>query len=327
MGDREAWASGPLILGCGTFGGIGGAVRLIGRGLDEPAAIAVMDEAVAHGITLFDTAESYGAGASEEMIGRWLRAVDAATREGVRIATKVAPPRGVDAGRPFDRPYIELTFAGSLDRLGVSSVELLLSHAPDDGTPIEATLEGLEAVRESGQCRSVGACNVDAAQLTTALEAADRLGYAPYHVVQNGYSLLSPNDELAVRRICAERGIAFTPFSPLAGGALTGKYQRDSSPPPESRLALRPDGVDELLTPAAHDAIDRLGGLAARRFGVECGSLALAWLLGRDDVTAVVIGPSRTAPHLGLGVRALGVDLPRDVAAEIGSWFGADEVN
>ena len=196
-----------------------------------------MDEAVAHGITLFDTAESYGAGASEEMIGRWLRTVDAATREGVRIATKVAPPRGADAGRAFDRSYIELTFAGSLDRLGVRSVELLLSHAPDDGTPIEATLEGLEAVRESGQCRSVGACNVDAAQLTTALEAADRLGYAPYHVVQNGYSLLSPNDGLAVRRICAERGIAFTPFSPLAGGRSPGSTSatRRRRPNPGSR--------------------------------------------------------------------------------------------
>lgn len=315
------WSLGPFILGCGTFGGIGGSPQLVGRGLDERSAYATMDEAADLGITLFDTAESYAAGASESMIGRWLGDHDSVVADRVRIATKVAPPRGEDSGRLFDAAFLDEKFAGSLRRLGVDSVEFLLTHAPHDDTPIEETLEGLEAIRASGRCAYVGACNVDASQLTTALDAAERLGIAGYRVVQNGYSLLAPHDDRAVRSICDERGLAFTPFSPLAGGALTGKYRRGVAPAPDSRMALRPDGVDELLTPTAHDAIDRLRSDAEQRHRVGCGALALAWLLHHQDVTAVVTGPSRRSPHLELAAQALGVALTADESAEIESWF------
>jgi len=299
----------------------------VGHGLQEEAARAVMDEAVALGITLFDSAENYAGGLSESMIGRG-RADRGPTVAGrVRIATKVAPPLGEDTGRRFDGAFLEEKFAGSLGRLGVESVEQLLTHAQHDDTPIEETLEGLEAIRESGRCTFVGACNVDADQLTSALLTAERLGFNRYHVVQNGYSLLAPDDDHAVRSICRDHGIAFTPFSPLAGGALTGKYNRSEAPPPDSRLALRPDGVDELLTPAAHDAIDRLRARAEQQHGVRCGALALAWLLHNPDVTAVVTGPSRTSPHLDLAAQALDTTLTADETIEIRSWFerSADE--
>jgi aryl-alcohol dehydrogenase-like predicted oxidoreductase len=210
----------------------------------------------------------------------------------VRLSTKVAPPLVDGPGGRFDGGFLEERFSGSLERLGVDRVEFLLTHAPDDGTPIEETLEGLEAIRASGRCRYVGACNVDAAQLSAALDAAARLGITGYQVVQNGFSLLRPQDDQAVRSICAERDLAFTPFSPLAGGALTGKYQRGVSPPRDSRMALRPDGVDELLTPTVFDAIDRLRA-EADRHSVECGALALAWLLHHRHVTSVVTGPAR----------------------------------
>ncbi len=169
----------------------------------------------------------------------------------------------------------------------------------------------------------MGASNVDAGQLTTALDAAERLGISGYQVVQNAYSLLGPQDNRAVRSICAERGLAFTPFSPLAGGALTGKYERHVTPPPDSRMALRPDGVDELLTPAVYDAIDQLRSDAERRHGVECGALALAWLLHHREVTAVVTGPARRSPHLELAARALEVVLSDRDFAEIESWFAS----
>jgi aryl-alcohol dehydrogenase-like predicted oxidoreductase len=123
--------------------------------------------------------------------------------------------------------------------------------------------------------------------------------------------------------MCAERDLAFTPFSPLAGGALTGKYQRDVAPPPDSRMALRPDGVDKLLTPAAYDAIDRLRSEAERRHGVECGALALAWLLDHREVTAVVTGPARGSPHLDLAAQAADVVLSDADFAEIESWFAS----
>ena len=311
------------MLGCGTFGGIGGSAKLVGRGLDEPSAFATMDEAVGLGISLFDTAESYAAGASEIMIGRWLVERGSAVANQVRLATKVAPPENDESSGRFNAAFLEEKFSGSLQRLGVDSVEFLLTHAPDDSTPIEETLEGLEAIRASGLCRSVGACNVDALQLTAALDAAERLGIGGYEVVQNGYSLLEPDGDRVVRSICVERGLAFTPFSPLAGGALTGRYQRDATPPPDSRMALRPDGVDELLTPAVFDAIDRLRSDAYLRHKTACGALALAWLLHHHEVTAVVAGPARRAPHLELAAHAVDVDLADEEFAKIESWFAS----
>jgi aryl-alcohol dehydrogenase-like predicted oxidoreductase len=311
------------VLGCGTFGGIGGSAKLVGRGLDQPSAFATMDEAVGLGISLFDTAESYAAGASEIMIGRWLVERGSVVADRVRLATKVAPPDFSGSGGRFNADFLEEKFSGSLQRLGVDSVEVLLTHAPDDSTPIEETLEELEAIRESGRSRSVGACNVNAMQLNAALGAAARLGIVGYEIVQNGYSLLEPDGDRVVRSICVERGMAFTPFSPLAGGALTGKYQRDSAPPPDSRMALRPDGVDELLTPAVFDAIDRLRSDADHRHRTACGALALAWLLHHHEVTAVVAGPARRAPHLELAAHAVEVDLSDEEFAEIESWFAS----
>lgn len=323
MTTPPIWNYGRFVLGCGTFGGIGGSPKLVGRGLDEPLAFATMDEAVGLGITLFDTAESYAGGASESTVGRWLAERDPAVTDRVRVATKVAP-RNVDRpGGRFDAAFLEEELSGSLQRLGVDTVEFLLTHAPDDRTPIEETLEGLEAIRASGRCRYVGACNLDAGQLTAALDAAERLGISGYRVVQNGYSLLGPQDDRAVRSICADRDLAFTPFSPLAGGALTGKYQRNVTPPPDSRMALRPDGVDELLTPAVYDAIDRLRSDAEHRHGVECGALALAWLLHHPEVTAVVTGPARGSPHLALAARAVDVVLSDADFAEIEAWFAS----
>jgi 1-deoxyxylulose-5-phosphate synthase len=317
------WTYGNVVLGCGTFGGIGGSVKLVGHGLDEAAAFATMDEAVALGITLFDTAESYAEGASERMMGRWMTERDPAVTGRVRLMTKVAPPWGSDAGRPFDVAFLVEKFSGSLERLGVDAVDLLLTHAPDDDTPIEVTLEGLEEIRASGRCRYLGACNVDAGQLTAALEAAERLGIGGYQAIQNGYSLLAPADERAVRAICADNGLAFMAFSPLPGGALTGKYQRGVTAPADSRLALRPDGVDALLTPAAFDAIDRLRSEAKERHGLECGALALGWLLHHPDVTAVVSGPSRRPPHLGLAAQAAGITLSDADYTEIEAWFAS----
>ena len=316
-----SWSYGPFVLGCGTFGGIGGSAALIGRGLDEPAAFAAMDEAIALGIALFDTAERYAGGASEEMIGRWLADREPGVSDRVLVATKVAPPDVDGPGGRFDGAFLGGKFAGSLQRLGLDAVEILFTHAPDDLTPIEETLEGLEAIRVSGRCRHLGACNVDADQLVDGLDAAERLGIEGYRVVQNGYSLMQPAADDAVRVICVERDVAYTAFSPLAGGALTGKYERGAAPPPDSRLALRPEGTDELLTPAVFGAIDRLRLEATEQHEVTCGALALAWLTHHPHVAAAVTGPSRTAPHLALAREAIGVDLSGEEIDLIRTWF------
>ncbi|HVJ52195.1 MAG TPA: aldo/keto reductase [Aliidongia sp.] len=310
-----------IILGCGTFGGIGGAKALVGRGLDRAGSFATLDESLALGINVLDTAERYADGESERMTGEWLRRQPAAVRADLHIATKVAPPfADGDAGRPFDRAYIEAKLARSLERLGVESVTFYLSHGPDPETPIEATLEGFAAAVESGRVRHIGCCNVDADQLRAALAASDRLGLPAFEWVQNSFSLLDPAGYREVRALCAERGLGFTPFSPLAGGVLSGKYKRDEPFPEGTRMALRPEGVDKLLSDAVFDALDRLGAEAARR-GISTAALALAWILAHPDCTAPVIGPSRAAPHLGHAGEAMKAALTPEDAAEIASWF------
>jgi aryl-alcohol dehydrogenase-like predicted oxidoreductase len=309
-----------MILGCGSFGGIGGARALIGRGLNLEMSLATLDEAAAVGITMLDTAERYAAGASETMIGRWLDERDRSITDPVRITTKVAPAAASGRDDPFDAAFIEPIFAGSVERLGVDKVDWLLIHGPDETTPIEATIEALESVKASGRCAHVGACNLDAEKLRTALAAADRLGITGFELVQNGYSLLGPDDHTEVRSICCERGLEFTAFSPLAGGVLTGKYRRGETPPPGTRLALRPEGFDELLTLAVHDAIDGLAAVAEAH-GVSAGAVALAWLMHHEEVTALITGPGRTAPHLQVAAEALRVNLDAETVTELTESF------
>ena len=135
----------PIILGCGTFGGIGGAKALIGRGLNREAAIATLNESLALGINVLDTAERYAGGESELVIGEWLRQQPASVVSELHIATKVAPPlANGDVGKRFDREFIERKLVMSLERLGIDSVSFYLSHAPDPETPIEQTLEGFD---------------------------------------------------------------------------------------------------------------------------------------------------------------------------------------
>ena len=310
-------------LGCGTFGGIGGARHLVGRGLDRKAAFATLDEALALGIDVLDTAERYAEGESERAIGEWLRQRPPELTRRVKIATKVAPPSadGVNGTR-FDRVYIERKLETSLDRLGLERVTFYLSHAPDKTTLIEATVEGFAAVIDAGRVAHVGCCNVGSEELLEALDAAERLGVPGFEWVQNGFSLLSPNDDREVRAVCRERGLGYTPFSPLAGGVLSGKYVRGKPFPEGTRMALRPEAHAEMMTDAVHDALDRLGSAASAR-SVSCAGLALAWVISHPDCTAPVVGPSRVAPHLDHLAEALELVLTSEERAQIASWFEA----
>jgi len=308
-------------LGCGTFGGIGGVRDLVGRGLDRKAAFAALDEALALGIDVLDTSERYAGGESECAIGEWFRQRPRERTKAVRIATKVAPPAadGVD-GTQFNRAYIERKLQTSLDRLGLERVTFYLSHKPDKTTPIEETVEGFAAVINAGRVEHVGCCNVGAEELIEALDAAERLGVPGFEWVQNGFSLLSPNDDREVRAVCRERGLGYTPFSPLAGGVLTGKYARREPFPVGTRMALRPEAHAKMMTDAVHDAIDRLRSRAAAH-SVSCGGLALAWLIAHPDCTAPIVGPSRAAPHLDHLAEALDLVLAAEERAQIASWF------
>ena len=270
---------------------------------------------------MLDTAERYAGGASETIMGRWLAEGDPTVTAGMRITTKVAPPQLSGGDAPFDAAYIEPLFTGSLERLGVDHVEWLLTHAPDDRTPVETTLEALEAIRVSGRCRHVGACNVDVTQLRASLDAAERIGVPGYELAQNGFSLLVPDDQAEVRAICQDLRVGVHRVLCLVGGVLTGKYRRGELPAPGTRLDLRPEGFDKLLTPAVFDAIDGLAAIAEKH-GVSTGAVAVAWLIRHDDVTACsTTGPARTAPHLEGAAQAGTLTLDDDTFDHLTALF------
>jgi aryl-alcohol dehydrogenase-like predicted oxidoreductase len=196
--------------------------------------------------------------------------------------------------RGLSRERILREIQGSLARLRTDRLDLYLTHEPDPETPIEETLRALDELVSSGKVRAVGASNVDAAQLEEALEASDRLGLARYEWVQNEYNLLQRGSEDGVLSTCEREGLGFTPFSPLAGGWLTGKYRRREAYPPGSRMTLRPEPYAELENEQTFRAIEKFESFAAER-GVEPATLAIAWVLSHPQVTAVVVGPRRPA--------------------------------
>ena len=308
-----------IALGCGTFGGIGSPAALIGRGLDEAAAFATMDEAMALGITLFDTAFSYAGGASDRMIGRWLGRQDSEARKRIRIATKVGTVVSAEGMRMDLSPgTIAEHLSSSLERLGLDHVDFCLCHGLDAQTPIEATLEGFAAVLEAGRVSHIGVCNVTPEELLAVLAASERLGLPRFDWVQNAYNLTRRSDESELFAICRDHGLGLTPYSPMAGGLLTGKYGRDQPAPRDSRLSLRPEGA--LPSAATFDSIDRLRQHAAA-LGVSAGALALAWVMSHPLVTAPIAGPSRTSEHLRLVREALTVQFDENSRDQIGSWF------
>jgi aryl-alcohol dehydrogenase-like predicted oxidoreductase len=250
-----------------------------------------MDAALAAGITFFDTAASYGGGRSESWVGRWREERGAP----VLLSSKVYwSATGDPDDRGLSRERILREIDGSLTRLRTDRLDLYLTHEPDPDTPIEETLRALDELVRSGKVGAVGASNVDAPQLEEALEASDRLGLVRYEWVQNEYNLLARGSENGVLTICGREGLGFTPFSPLAGGWLTGKYHRREAYPPGSRMTLRPEPYAELENEQTFRAIEKFESAAAER-GVEPATLAIAWVLSHPRVTAVVVGPRRPA--------------------------------
>ena len=295
-----------LGLGCGGFGGVGSEPSLFGRGEDEAAAFAIMDRALELGITYFDTADSYGGGRSEEMIGRWLRA--RGTRDAVVLSTKVFNRMGPgpnDAG--LSRRHVLRAVEDSLRRLQTDWLDLYVTHEVDPETPLDETLRALDDLVHQGKVRYAGASNVEAWRLTKSLWVSDRLGLVRFDGVQNEYNLLHRGIEAEVLPLAADQGLAVTPFSPLAGGLLTGKYAPGRDHPAGSRLTLRPGPYEPLLTAGTFRAIDALRAAADER-GVSPGGLALAWVLGHPAVTAALIGP-RSLEQFEPAVEALEVGL------------------
>ncbi|HSZ39025.1 MAG TPA: aldo/keto reductase [Trebonia sp.] len=282
-----------IALGCGNFGGVGSAPEFFGQGLTDDQAFGLMDAAWESGLTHFDTADAYGGGRSEQVIGRWIRSRGARPR----LTTKTFNPmrRGGDHG--LDPERISRQLQSSLERLGVDQVDLYLAHEFDPDVPLAETFGAFRAVQDNNLIGAYGVSNFDARQLTQALKVAEP------RAIQNSYSLLAREDEAGLLPLCAEHDIAYLAFGPLAGGWLTGKYRRGAPYPAGSRMTQRPEPYYGFLNEATFDALDRLDAIAAGR-GTSLAGLALAWLLADDRVAQIVIGPGRPE-HLAPVAEAL----------------------
>jgi aryl-alcohol dehydrogenase-like predicted oxidoreductase len=266
---------------------------------DEDGARAQLDRFVDVGGTLIDTADVYGGGSSEEIIGRWLSARGG--HDDVVIATKGRFPMGEGPlDRGAGRRHLQRAVEASLRRLGVDVVDLYQVHGWDQSVALEETLQTLDDLVRAGTVRYVGLSNYTGWQLQKALRLAEMHGWAAPVSLQPQYNLLAREIEWELVPQCIEEGIGLLPWSPLGGGWLTGKYRRDERPTGSTRLGENPErGVeayDRRNTERTWAVIDRVRAVAEAR-GCSLGQVALAWVRQRPSVSSVVLG-ARTVDQL-----------------------------
>jgi aryl-alcohol dehydrogenase-like predicted oxidoreductase len=221
----------------------------------------------------------------------------------------------------LSRRHIMKAVEGSLRRLQTDYLDLYVIMEPDPATPVEETLQTMNELMHAGKVRHIGASNITAPQLRESLAASDRLGVHRYQSVQNGYSLLERTIEADILPLAAKERMAVTPFSPTSGGLLTGKYRFGARAPAGSRVDLRPQPYQHLMTAGTFQAIDALRAAAAER-GVDTGALALAWVLSHPAVTSALIGP-RTVEQFRPWLAAVDIHLTSDDREAVASRMEA----
>lgn len=277
-----------LALGAANFGGIGSSHKLVGKGETEDEAHALLDCAVALGINLIDTAGAYGAGASEEIIGSWLASRGPSVREKVLISSKVGTWNGL--GRAIVLQEVERTLA----RLRVDRIDLCLTHRPDPATAWEDVLVTMRDLTRSGKIRAFGISNVSANDVAACARAASDGGQR-FEWVQNRFNLLDRDDaHSGVIDACLSCGMKYTPYSPLAGGLLSGKYIFADGIPESTGtlLALRPEVYGHAWTAANATRIESLKAEAVARSMSPAG-LATWWLVNCEFIASVIVGSRR----------------------------------
>lgn len=296
---------------------------------DEPTSFAVLDAAFEAGITFIDTADIYSrwapgnpGGVAETIIGSWL-AAHPGRREKVVLATKVRGPMGErpqDAG--LSRTHILEAAEASLRRMGVDYIDLYQTHWPDDETPIDETLEALVSLVRRGLVRHLGCSNYPASKLIEALRASDRLRLARFECLQPHYNLVHRQEyEGELEEVCRTYGLGVVPYSPLAGGFLTGKYP-PGEPAPEGTRGSQSGRIKGYLTSEQGRRVVEAVQVVASQRGASPSQVALAWLLARPGVTSPIIGP-RTIAQLAdnLGATDLRLEQPEiDRLASVSAW-------
>ena len=279
LGDSELEAS-EVGLGCNNFGG-----RI---GLEQTRA--VLDEALAAGITLFDTADTYGGGGGSELL---MGEVLEGRRDEFVLATKFgmqmrgAEAESAPAAPRGSREYIRWAVDGSLRRLRTDRIDLYQYHQPDGVTPIAETLAALAELVSEGAVTAIGCSNFSAAELEQAAKIAPAEGLPHFVTLQNHYSLLEREIEAEVAPACERLGVSILPFFPLESGLLTGKYKRGEAGPEGTRLAGSSPGTD-----AQFDVVEAIERFAAER-GIEPIDVAIAGLLAQPAVASVIAGATK----------------------------------
>jgi len=308
---RSGCAVSTYALGTMTFG----------AETDEAGSHDQLDAFVEAGGTLVDVADVYAAGASEEIVGRWLSARPADVSDQVVLATKgrfaTGPDRN-DAG--LSRRHLRRALEASLRRLGVEHVDLYQVHAWDPLTPLEETLRFLDDAVAAGLIGYVGLSNVTAWQLQKAVDVAAFRGWSVPVTLQPQYNLLVREIELEIVPACLSEGLGLLPWSPLGGGWLTGKYVREQRPAGATRLGEDPErGMEgwgrRSGSPRTWAVVDAVREVAEDR-GTSMAVVALAWVHDRPAVTSVILG-ARTTPQLRQNLAVVGTHLEAAEAARL----------
>jgi aryl-alcohol dehydrogenase-like predicted oxidoreductase len=317
-----------ICLGTMTFGG-DGFWKMIGA-QDQTAASDLVRTAFDKGVTFFDTADVYANGLSETMLGQAVRdkglrrdEIVIATKGYGRVSDLLSPDASTSAQEEAkrrnkarnihgnSRKHLFDAIDASLKRLNMDHIDLYQIHGSDPLTPIEETVDTLNDIVKSGRARYVGLCNCPAWETAKALGIAERKNMAKFASMQMYYTLASRELEREVVPLAVSEGLAILPWSPLAGGLLSGKYKRDQAGPNDARRTafdFPPVNKDR-----AYDCIEAMEVIAAAH-GVSVAQIALAWLLHRPWVTSVIIG-AKTTDQLHDNLAATAVKLtPEDMA-------------
>ncbi|MCZ6782531.1 MAG: aldo/keto reductase [Proteobacteria bacterium] len=331
---RSALDVSEICLGTMTFGSMA----------DEAVSLRILDTAFDAGVNFLDVAETYPVppdpkwvGRSEEICGKWLQA---RPRDSVIVATKVAgPPLGwfqtpIRSGNTgLDRHHVERALEASLRRLGTDYVDLYQTHWPDPDLPIDETLEALDRAVEEGKVRYVGCSNQTAYGLTKSLWAADKTVSVRYETIQNNFSLLNRRFEDELAEVCRREQVSLLPYSPLAGGVLSGKYQGGSWPEGARFTRYKEDPVRgavmarRFVNERTLSSVERFTGIA-REHGLGIATFATAWTLAHDFVASTIIGATSVeqleetlpAAEVSLSVEALSAcnKVSRDIRYPMG---------
>ena len=290
-------------LGCNNFGGR----------IDLDATRKVVHRALDAGITLFDTADSYGnRGGSETMLGEVL----GDRRKDIVLATKFAQPMD-DAQKlkGASRSYIMHAVEASLRRLKTDWIDLYQQHVPDPLTPIEETLRALDDLTRQGKVRYIGCSNLPAWQVTEAVWTSRLHDLSAFTSAQDEYSLLARDAERELMPALNAHGLGLLPFFPLAGGLLTGKYKRGQPLPEKARLTYVKASADRFLTERNWTQLEQLDAFCVKR-NHSLLELAFSWLASRSPVSSVIAGATKPE-QIDANIKAVGWKLNQDELAEL----------